>query len=223
MGIRVNLRVLSWFGLVLIVAAGAAVVTARPPATPDEGDAGRAVDKLLEVRERLGRKLIALAEDTKQPEPERWQAVVALARLGTRDGLEYLVEHITLRLMPPAYKLSEDLGEDRVCFYALTHLPVGWERDGGNWNVAQIVLRALAKPRTQDELWRYARVLELSLGVTRLSDGTYSPSPRAIALVDAEIASESPAGRVPGSKDVPPQTLVANLKAVRKLLSEQAR
>jgi hypothetical protein len=194
-------------GLLLLAGAATAVV-ARAPATPDEGEAGQAAAKVLADREGLSKKLIAIADDAKRPEAERWQAVIALARLGTRPGLEYLVEHITLRLQPPDKKLSEDLGEDRVCFYALTSLPNGWEGDGRNWNTAQVVLRALAKPRTADELWRYARVLELSVGVTRLSDGKYSPSPRAAALLDAEIASETE------------PMLVANLKAVRKRLTE---
>jgi RNA polymerase sigma factor (sigma-70 family) len=162
-------------------------------------------------REELSKKLIGIADDAKRPEAERWQAVMALARLGTRDGLEYLVEHIALRLQPPNPRASEDLGEDMVCFYALMSLPNGWEGDGRNWNVAQVVLRALAKPRTEEELWRYALVLELAVGVTRLSDGKYSSSPRAVALLDAEIASESAV------------VLVSNLKAVRKRLTEQGR
>jgi hypothetical protein len=172
---------------------------------------GRAAGRLLADREGLSKKLIAVAADAGRPEAERWQAVVALARIGTRAGLEYLVEHITLRLQPPDQKRSEDLGEDRVCFFALTSVPNGWEGDGRNWNTAQVVLRALAKPRTEDELWRYARVLELSLGVTRLTDGRYSPAPRGRALIDAELASETA------------PVLVANLKAVRKHLTEPGK
>lgn len=217
----IPIRALSWLGLLFIVAIATAIVMARPPATPDEGDSGRLVDKLLSDRQALSKKLITAADDVKRPEAERWQAVVALARLGNRDALEYLVEHITLQLQPPDGITSEDLGEDRVCYYALTHLAIGWERDGRNWNVAQIVLRALTKPRTKDELCRYARVLELSVGVTRLSYGMYSPSPRAVALIDAEIASEAEATQVHEFSDKVRPTLVVNLKAIRKLLTEK--
>jgi hypothetical protein len=210
-------------GLVVLACAAAAVSAGRPPGTPDGGESGRAAVKVLDDREALSRKLLAVAADPGRPEPERWQAVVAAGRLGTRAGLEYLVEHVTLRLTPPERPRGEDLGEDRVCYWVLTHQPAGWEGDGRNWNVAQVVLRAIGKPRTDDELWRYARVLELSLGVTRFSDGTYSGSPRAVAVVDAEIASESAPTPRPDFPDGGRPARLANLKAIRKALTEPPR
>jgi hypothetical protein len=210
-------------GLVLVACAAAAVTAGRPPGSPDEGESGRAATKLLDDREALSKKLLAVADDAKRPEPERWEAVVAAGRLGTRAALEYLVEHITLRLTPPADRRGEDQGEDRVCFWVLTHQLCGWEGDGRNWNVAQLVLRAVGQPRTDDELVRYARVLELSLGLTRFSDGTYSGSPRAVAVVDAEITSEStatPGANLPGGGRT---TRLANLRAIRKALTEPPR
>jgi hypothetical protein len=211
-------------GLVLVACAAAAVSAGRPPGTPDEGEPGRATAKVLDDREALSKKLLAVADDPERPEPERWQAVVSVGRLGTRAGLEYLVEHITLLLTPPGdRRRSEATDEDHVCYWVLTHRPAGWEGDGRNWNVAQVVLRAIGQPRTDDEVRRYARVLELSLGLTRFSDGTYSGSPRAVAVVDAEIASESVATPRADFPDGGRPTRLANLKAIRKALTEPPR
>jgi hypothetical protein len=210
--------------LLFLGAVAAAVTAARPPEPPDEGELARAARKILNDREELSKKLIAVAEDAKRPEAERWQAVVALGQLGARAGLEYLVDHISLHLSPPALvDGEEDQGKDRVCFWVLMHHPAGWEGDGRNWNISQIVLRAVGKPRTKDELAAYAEVLELSLGATRYSDGTYSTSPRGLAIVEAEIASETVKTPRADFNDGGRPTRVENLKAIRKFLAGNAK
>ena len=202
---------------VLLVVLGVGISTANAPKSPDEGEHGKAVDKALSDRDTLVTRLLAVAKDEKRPDPERWQAVAAVARIGNHTAVEYLVENISLHLAS-GHKRDEDLGEDRVCFWALTSRPAGWEGDGRNWNIAQMILRALGRPRDKEELGYYARALELSLGVTRYSDNTFSTSPRAVALVEAEIASES------AKQDAKVEsTRVTNLRAVLKALKAEAK
>jgi hypothetical protein len=169
-------------------------------------------------------KLIALAEDTYAPKEERWRAVVGLGRVGTRDGLEFLVDHISLRLLPPHWRqMGGDEAKDWPCLWTLRNLPVGWERDGRNWNLAQIILRALAKPRTNDELSDYAELLRLALGSSRFSDQTFAESSRALALVEVELVNEAKASRYVEPEQVIKDraTRVKNLTALKNLLEKE--
>jgi hypothetical protein len=195
---------------------GAGVLSAGAPKTPDEGEPGSAVDKVQADRDALVTRLLAVAKDEKRKDSERWQAVAAIARIGNHTALEYLVENISLPLAL-GHLRDEELGEDRVCFWSLTSRHAGWEGDGRNWNIAQMIFRALGKPRDKEELGYSARALELSLGVTRLSDNTYSTSPRAIALVEAELASGS------GKDAKVESTRVTSLRAVLKALKSDTK
>lgn len=99
----------------------------------------------------------------------------------------------------------------------------GWdtrtERNGGNWNVAQVVLRALGKERSEEELLWFACLLRGSLGENRFSDGRVSPTPRSTALVDAELASES--AKIAGwDKPDSRATQIKNLKVIKRLLAD---
>src|SRR5438105_4413112 len=69
---------------------------------------------------------------------------------------------------------------DEPCYWVLLVIGDGWQGDGRNWNLAQVILRATAKARTEDELWRYAELLHLALGATRSSDGTFAKASRAL-------------------------------------------
>jgi hypothetical protein len=181
----------------------------------------RSANELEKSRRDLTRKLIDVAEDKKREEPERWEAVVAISKLGTRQGLEYLIDHLDLKLWSGRLNGGESsFGEDRVCYWALKNLNDGWDGDGRNWNVAQVILRALGKERTESEVWQYAYLLRHSLGRLRFSDDKYSPNLRALALVEAELASES--AKVAGWDDPKPRaTRIKNLTAIRDLLKKE--
>jgi hypothetical protein len=166
---------------------------------------------------RLSERLIAVVEDPAIPEGKRWTAAMALADVGDRTAIEYLVEHISLRLRPPILIQSEDLGEEWVCSFALTRRAGrGWHTD---WNCVQAVLRALGKKRTEHELADYSRVIELSLGAARYSDGMVMKQSRALALVEAELASEEVPTRVPGHADADRRDRLNNLRELRRMLS----
>jgi hypothetical protein len=215
-------EVVRCFSIILgVVAIALMKGTAAPGPVPPDWE--RQVAEAQKAVGELSAKLIAAAEDPKAPEEDRWRAVAALGRLCDRASLEYLVDHITLRLQSPdRFRTGADFKEE-PCNWALTMIGGGWEGDGRNWNLAQVILRATAKPRTEDELWRYADLLDLALGKTRFSDGTFAKSSRALALVEVELANESHA-----SHSVEPQqvlkdraTRVKNLTALKNLLEKE--
>src|SRR5207247_2553441 len=129
--------------------------------------------------------------------------------------------HITLRLMPPfRFQMGEE-GKDAPCFWALTNLSNGWEGDGRNWNLAQVILRATSNPRTEDELWRYAHLLKIGLD-TRFSKNAFGESSRALAVVKVELANESQASRYVEPEQVIKERAirVKNLFALKSLLEK---
>jgi hypothetical protein len=167
-------------------------------------------------------ELIALVEDTKASKEERWRAVLALGRLGTRESLEFLVDHVSLRILPPHWKqMGGDEATDWPCFWALTNLPNGWEGSGRNWNLPQVILRATSKPRTEDELWRYAHLLKIGLD-TRFCKNAFGDSSRALAVVTVELANESQASRYVEPEQVIKDRAirVKNLSALKSLLEK---
>jgi hypothetical protein len=203
-----------------VAAIGLVKCGAAPePASPDWE---RQVNEAQKVLGQVSAKLIATAEDAKAPVEDRWRAVLALGRVGDRASLEYLVDHIALRLVPPfRFQIGEE-GKDAPCFWALTNLPNGWEGEGRNWNLAQVILMATGKARTEDELWRYAHLLHNTLDI-RMSKNAFGESSRALPMVEVELANESQASRYVEDEQVIKEraTRVKNLTALKKFLEKE--
>jgi hypothetical protein len=142
--------------------------------------------------------------------------------VGDRASLEYLVDHISLRLMPSFRFQIEEEEKDAPCFWALTNLPNGWEGDGRNWNLAQVILMATAKSRSDDELWRYAYLLHFTLDI-RMSKTAFGELSRALPVVEVELANESKASRYVESEQLIKDraTRVKNLTALKKFLEKE--
>jgi hypothetical protein len=176
------------------------------------------------ARNELADKLVGIASNKNLAESDRWKAVAALGRIDSHQAIEYLVDNISLKFVPPIIDRQIDNGEERACYWALMHQKTSRSSsDGTNWNIARAVLGAISKPRKEDEQWRYAYLLDKSLGPVRMSDRKESPSPRALALVESEITSEEE--EVPGEADGEQSKVrkirITNLKAIRKVLAEK--
>lgn len=191
---------------------------AAPIPMRSEPDLPKLARESYEDRRRLAERLITTIENTALPEEKRWAAAGALGELDDRVALDYLVNHIDLRLQPPILAQTEDRGERQVCFYALTTRPPGRVDDDDSWNPARAVLRALGQRRTEGELARYARVLELTLGHARFSDKTTTKPSRALVLVEAELSAEQIPTRVPGCSDDDRRDRIKNLTELRRML-----
>jgi hypothetical protein len=200
------------------VLAGGLVSGRAPVPARNKPDLPKLARESRDDRRHLAERLIAVAGDASVPEEDRWRAVVALADLDDRVAIDYLVEHIRLRLRPPLQFRSEDRGEGEVCYFVLTTRRPGRGAEDDDWNCAQAVLRAVGKHRTDSELVAYARVLELALGAARYSDGMVSKRSRALALVEAELAAEQVPTRVPGCADEDRRDRLKNLAELRRLL-----
>lgn len=209
---------------ILLAVSGVVVGTAAPRAPiPRERSLARAAHEFRADRRQLVEQLIAIAEDKSKPEPDRWTAVVALGDVGGRLATEYLVEHITLRLWSGDLYNSEATGKQQVCNWVLTYRRLGWDGEGSDWNTAQIILRAIGKPRTEQELVRYAYLLDISLGQSRYSDGMVATPCRALGLVEAELTAEQPRTIVAGVNEQVRAIRLKNLKELRRLLINMGR
>jgi hypothetical protein len=170
-------------------------------------------------------KLIALVEDTKVTEAYRHRAVVALGQLGTCGSLEYLVEHIDLRLSPGGFS-SEDPTIVIPCYHALLFLPQPGDNHFAHWNAAQAVLRAVAKPRTEHELFLYAELLHYKLGVPSTDRvHIYGKASGALAFVEVELVniSEKPPSPESPEARAARAVWVKNLTALKRHLEEITR
>jgi hypothetical protein len=189
---------------------------AAPVPARNEPDLPKLALEQQDDSRRLSERLIAVVEDLAIPEGKRWTAAMALADVGDRTAVEYLVEHIGLLIHPPFMFQSEDLGQRWVCRFALeTRAGRGWDSD---WNCVQAVFRALGKKRTESELVAYASVIDRSLGMSRYSDRTVMKQSRALALVEAELAGEEQPTRVPGHDDAERRDRLHNLKELKRML-----
>ena len=207
---------------VVLIVGWFVVGTATPAPVPPraEPDFAKIARELRKDRRQLAERLIAVIEDKSLPEGKRWQAAVTLGDVGGRTANEYLIEHIRLRLRNPNPYQSEVLGLDEPCDWALRTRQPGRDVDGDDWNLAQAVLRAVGKPRTESELVAYATVLEGSLGYGRYSDNMVPNRGRALALVEAELVAEQMPTRVPGCKDEDRADRLKNLKELQRMLSK---
>ncbi|MBP3954290.1 hypothetical protein J8F10_03140 [Gemmata sp. G18] len=210
-------------GSVALFAVGWFIVgTATPAPVPAraEPDFAKVAQELRKDRRQLAERLIVVIEDVSLPEGKRWQAAVTLGDVGGRTANEYLIEHIRLRLRNPNPFQSEVLGLDEPCYWALRTYQPGRDVDGDDWNLAQAVLRAVGKPRTESELVAFATVLEGSLGHGRYSDKLVPNRSRALALVEAELVAEQLPTQVPGGKDEDRADRLKNLKELQRMLSK---
>jgi hypothetical protein len=99
-----NLIIVLFIGLLFLVFTVTVVV-----ATPQKAIHGRgpdnewiiAVKKLDRSKNELVIKLIEIASDNKRTDTDRWNAVVAMGEIESQPAMDYLVNHIELKLKPP--------------------------------------------------------------------------------------------------------------------------
>jgi hypothetical protein len=162
---------------------------APPPLDPLRPDSWEArINQTREGSTQMTRALVAVAGDPARSAEDRRKAVFALAKLGDREALEFLVGNIGLRL-PVGEVLSDD---DRLrqtpCYYALSQAGRRWKDK--NLNVLGVILDALDRPRTETELVYYAEVLRGLLATEKVTTDA-----RARVLVEYELAAEPGAVR----------------------------
>jgi len=117
--------------------------------------------------------LIGVAKDVKRPDSERREAIYALAKIGNRESLEYLVSNLTLKLEVGIITGDEDRLKATACVYALRE----FAKD--NWNVAAVIFASLDGSRSDLQLGYSASILKRILG-----------KKAATALIDANLTAD---------------------------------
>jgi len=114
------------------------------------------VGDLEEQTSNVARTLLGVGKDEERDAEERRKAVFLLGRIKTEESIGLLVENIGLHL-----PVGEADGDDLIMKMWPCHSALTMSRD---WRVAQVVLKALDKHKSELELVYLGSVLDSCLG-----------------------------------------------------------
>jgi len=115
-----------------------------------------AVTRLQDQTSNVTRALLDAAKDEGRDPEQRRKAVFLLGRVKTEESIRLLVDNIGLRVRMDTVDGEDDALKETPCLYALIM--------GGDWGVAQVVLKALDEPKSKLELQYLGSVLDACLG-----------------------------------------------------------
>lgn len=113
-----------------------------------------AMEKNQEKRQKIAKALIALGTDKKEHPNRRYKFIILLGKVRNKESEDFLIGNISLKLIG-----KDENGKDAKLFPCTDSLIAAKD-----WNSVRDILESLEKPKAQEDLVQFTRVIEGIIG-----------------------------------------------------------